>query len=221
MIDMYGQQGMAEGEENKYGSQENWDSLRKDIRSQYPYKKGTTVTVPHKGKLVNGKIVRYEVGGGGYSPAYVVDIGEYESIMVEPNKVRQGVAEADMNRRGFLKGIGAAMAGAAGIGAASNSQARATPEWMEKVGKAKELLAKGLTPEQIAKKLGVTGPNNNIPGPMGGDWGAINYAVQQTQRTGIKEGKRNLKCVCKTHGTMQCPVHTPKDIEVIENNKKA
>lgn len=86
-------QGVAEGEGNKYGSQENWDSLRKDIRSQYPYKKGTTVTVPHKGKLVNGKIVRYEAGGGGYSPAYVVDIGEYESLMVEPNKVRRGVAE--------------------------------------------------------------------------------------------------------------------------------
>jgi hypothetical protein len=93
ILDMYGQQGVAEGEGNKYGSQENWDSLRKDIRSQYPYKKGTTVTVPHKGKLVNGKIVRYEAGGGGYSPAYVVDIGEYESLMVEPNKVRRGVAE--------------------------------------------------------------------------------------------------------------------------------
>ena len=36
---------------------------------------------------------------------------------------------------------------------------------------------------------------------------------------GVAEGKRNLKCVCKTHGTMQCPVHTPKDIEVIEGAK--
>ena len=125
LMDMLSQEGLAEGEENKYGSQENWDSLRKDIRSQYPYKKGTTVTVPHKGKLVNGKIVCYEAGGGGYSPAYVVDIGEYESIMVEPNKVRRGVVE----------------------------------------------------------------------------------------------GKRNLKCVCKTHGTLQCPVHTPKDIDVLEGAK--
>jgi len=33
------------------------------------------------------------------------------------------------------------------------------------------------------------------------------------------EGKRNLKCVCKTHGTMQCPVHTPKDIDVLEGAK--
>ena len=42
-------------------------------------------------------------------------------------------------------------------------------------------------------------------------------AAQQPQ--GMREGKRNLKCVCKTHGTMQCPVHTPKDIEVIEGAK--
>ena len=134
------EQGVAEGEGNKYGSQENWDSLRKDIRSQYPYKKGTNVTVPHKGKLVNGKIVRYEAGKGGYSPTYVVDIGEYESIMVPPNKVRRDATES----------------------------------------------------------LGTTGAMTN--GEMG-------------------EGKRNLKCVCKTHGTMQCPVHTPKDIEVIEGAK--
>ena len=134
------EQGVAEGEGNKYGSQENWDSLRKDIRSQYPYKKGTNVTVPHKGKLVNGKIVRYEAGKGGYSPTYVVDIGEYESIMVPPNKVRRDATES----------------------------------------------------------LGTTGAMTN--GEMG-------------------EGKRNLKCVCKTHGTLQCPVHTPKDIDVLEGAK--
>ena len=42
---------------------------------------------------------------------------------------------------------------------------------------------------------------------------------KKTYGKGVAEGKRNLKCVCKTHGTMQCPVHTPKDIEVIDNNK--
>ncbi len=106
----------------------------------------------------------------------------------------QDVAEADMNRRGFLKGIGAAMAGAAGIGAASNSQARASAQWLEKVEQAKELLAKGFTPDQIAKKLGVTGPNNGMAGPMNGDWGAINYAVQQVRqvrRTGMQEGSKS------------------------------
>jgi hypothetical protein len=132
---------------------------------------------------------------------------------------RQGVAEADMNRRGFLKGIGAAMAGAAGIGAASNTHARYTPQWMEKVEQAKELLAKGFTPDQIAKKLGVTGPNNGMAGPMNGDWGAINYAVQQVKRTGMQEGKRNLKCACKTHGQDQCPIHAPIDEASKSDNK--
>ena len=57
--------------------------------------------------------------------------------------------------------------------------------------------------------------------------GFYNFYVKQLRdmydQEGLAEGKRNLKCVCKTHGTMQCPVHTPKDIEVIENkkNKKA
>ena len=104
---------------------------------------------------------------------------------------QQGIAEADMNRRGFLKGVGAAMAGAAGIGAVSNSQARASAKWLETVEQAKELLAKGFTPEQIAKKLGVTGPNNGMAGPMNGDWGAINYAVQQVRRTGMQEGSKS------------------------------
>lgn len=55
--------------------------------------RGTAVTVLHKGKQVPGKIVRYDAGKGGYSNAYVVDIGEYESIFVPANKIQQGVAE--------------------------------------------------------------------------------------------------------------------------------
>ena len=55
--------------------------------------RGTAVTVLHKGKQVPGKIVRYDAGKGGYSNAYVVDIGEYESIFVPTNKIQQGVAE--------------------------------------------------------------------------------------------------------------------------------
>jgi len=53
--------------------------------------------------------------------------------------------------------------------------------------------------------------------------GFYNFYIKQILDTygqqGVAEGKRNLKCVCKTHGTMQCPVHTPKDIDVLENNK--
>jgi hypothetical protein len=107
------------------------------------------------------------------------------------NRGAKGVeVDEDMSRRGFLRGLGAAALGAAGVAAAGNAQARATPEWMEKVAQSKELLSKGLTPEQVAKKLGVTGPNNNMAGPMGGDWGAINYAVREVQRargTGMNE----------------------------------
>ena len=51
--------------------------------------------------------------------------------------------------------------------------------------------------------------------------GYYNFYVRQlldmSGQQGMAEGKRNLKCVCKTHGTMQCPVHTPKDIEVLED----
>ena len=55
------------------------------------YKAGDTVKVPHKGKMVKGKIVRYDDGGtdkarqsGG---GYVVDVGEPASILVPANKV--------------------------------------------------------------------------------------------------------------------------------------
>jgi len=62
-------------------------------------KVGTAVRVPHKGKMVPGKIVRHDPGKGGYSPAYVVNIGEYESKIVPVHHVKQGVAE------GFLGDI--------------------------------------------------------------------------------------------------------------------
>jgi hypothetical protein len=80
IIDMYSQQGVAEGSENILP-------------------RGTAVTVLHKGKQVPGKIVRYDAGKGGYSNAYVVDIGEYESIFVPTNKIQQGVAEAQLDEK--------------------------------------------------------------------------------------------------------------------------
>jgi hypothetical protein len=47
----------------------------------------------------------------------------------------------------------------------------------------------------------------------------IKQMIDMYGQQGVAEGKRNLKCVCKTHGTMQCPVHTPKDIDVLEGAK--
>ena len=56
---------------------------------------------------------------------------------------------------------------------------RVTPEWVEVNRKAKELLAKGMTVEEVAKQLGVQGPNNGMAGSMGGLWGAINSAQRE------------------------------------------
>ena len=60
---------------------------------------------------------------------------------------------------------------------------RVTPEWLDIYSKAKELLAKGMTPEQVAKQLGVQGPNNGMPGSMGGNWGAINKAANELKQS--------------------------------------
>lgn len=60
---------------------------------------------------------------------------------------------------------------------------RVTPEWLDIYSKAKELLAKGMTPEQVAKQLGVQGPNNGMSGGMGGNWGAINKAAQEIKQS--------------------------------------
>jgi hypothetical protein len=55
------------------------------------HKAGDTVKVPHKGKMVRGKIVRHDSGGGGkaqqHGGGYVVDVGEYGSITVPGHKV--------------------------------------------------------------------------------------------------------------------------------------
>ena len=57
-------------------------------------KPGTEVKVAHpaKGKgMVTGKIVRYDKGGGGYSPFYIVDIGERQSEKVPAHKIKEEV----------------------------------------------------------------------------------------------------------------------------------
>lgn len=55
------------------------------------HKPGDTVKVPHKGKMVKGKIVRHDSGGSGkaaqHGGGYVVDVGEYGSITVPSHKV--------------------------------------------------------------------------------------------------------------------------------------
>ena len=61
------------------------------------HKVGDTVKVPHKGKMVKGKIVRHDKGGSGkaaqHGGGYVVDVGEYGSITVPSHKVVKEAAE--------------------------------------------------------------------------------------------------------------------------------
>ena len=46
------------------------------------------VRVPHpRGGMAIGKVVRFDSGGAGYSPFYIVDIGEYGSVKVPAHKV--------------------------------------------------------------------------------------------------------------------------------------
>lgn len=97
--------------------------------------------------------------------------------------------DEDLNRRGFLQGLGMAAAGAAGLGAAGAAQARAPAEWMAKVERAKALMAKGQSREQTARIMGVKGPNPGGAGPMSGDWGAVNYAANEMRvKEGVAEG---------------------------------
>lgn len=69
---------------------------------------------------------------------------------------------------------------------------RVTPEWLEVNRKAKELLAKGMTVDQVAQQLGVQGPNNGMTGSMGGLWGAINKAAQEVQTKEDVESSKNV-----------------------------
>ena len=72
-------------------------------------KPGTKVKVPHKGKMVSGKIVRYDGGGTGkarqHGGGYVVDVGEPASVTVPKEKVRKEEVEIEENYKDTLKGV--------------------------------------------------------------------------------------------------------------------
>lgn len=61
----------------------------KMVHQEDVYVPGTKVKVPHKGKMVSGKIIRHDSGDKHGSPFYVVDVGEYESSKVPAHKVHQ------------------------------------------------------------------------------------------------------------------------------------
>jgi len=61
------------------------------------FKKGDKIKVPHKGKLRDGKVVRYVPQRGSASPYYVVYVDEYQSIEVPEYKVKQHNEEVDLD----------------------------------------------------------------------------------------------------------------------------
>lgn len=67
-------------------------------------KAGDKVKVPHKGKMVSGKIVRYDDGGTDkarqHGGGYVVDVGEPASILVPKQKVQKEEVEIAENSWG-------------------------------------------------------------------------------------------------------------------------
>ena len=70
----------------------NWKPVKEDFDTiEEMHKPGDTVKVPHKGKMVKGKIVRHDKGGSSkaaqHGGGYVVDVGEHGSITVPSHKV--------------------------------------------------------------------------------------------------------------------------------------
>ena len=77
--------------------------VKEDVEVAEQFKAGDKVKVPHKGKMVSGKIVRFDSGGTSkaqqHGGGYVVDVGEPASILVPKQKVQKEeteVAEANL-----------------------------------------------------------------------------------------------------------------------------
>lgn len=77
---------------------------KEEVEVAEQFKAGDKVKVPHKGKMVRGRIVRFDNGGSGnarqHGGGYVVDVGEPASILVPKQKVQREeveVNEAAMN----------------------------------------------------------------------------------------------------------------------------
>ena len=79
--------------------------MKEEVELDEVLRPGTKVKVPHKGKMVKGKIVRFDKGVKGYEgPFYVVDVGEYESPKIPAHKIKEE-AELDeaMDKNAKLK----------------------------------------------------------------------------------------------------------------------
>lgn len=68
-------------------------SMAESVEVTEEFKAGDKVKVPHKGKMVSGKIVRYDDGGTDkarqHGGGYLVDVGEPASVLVPKQKVQK------------------------------------------------------------------------------------------------------------------------------------
>jgi hypothetical protein len=74
-------------------------SFKEEAEVTEQFKTGDKVKVPHKGKMVKGKIIRYDNGGTSkaqqHGGGYVVDVGEPASIVVPASKVQKEEVEVN------------------------------------------------------------------------------------------------------------------------------
>ena len=79
--------------------------FKEEVEVSEQFKAGDKVKVPHKGKMVSGKIVRFDDGGTSkaqqHGGGYVVDVGEYRSILVPKQEVQKEETVSEYRRYGY------------------------------------------------------------------------------------------------------------------------
>lgn len=84
--------------------------VKEEVEVAEQFKAGDKVKVPHKGKMVSGKIVRYDDGGTDkarqHGGGYVVDVGEPASVLIPKQKVQKEEVEIEEAKVKYLTGPG-------------------------------------------------------------------------------------------------------------------
>ena len=126
------------------------------------HKVGDTVKVPHKGKMVKGKIVRHDKGGSGkaaqHGGGYVVDVGEYSSITVPSHKVVKeelvgGQKKLDVNKNKKLDAQDFAMLRAKKKPVAEAKMKQWTPRLDKLLGSSRDAVRSKPKKSKILRKI--------------------------------------------------------------------
>ena len=126
------------------------------------HKVGDTVKVPHKGKMVKGKIVRHDKGGSGkaaqHGGGYVVDVGEYSSITVPHHKIVKeelvgGQKKLDVNKNKKLDAQDFAMLRAKKKPVAEAKMKQWTPRLDKLLGSSRDAVRSKPKKSKILRKI--------------------------------------------------------------------